>query len=259
MSTTLPYRTDADDLARFLDALARGRQLEQIQTLNYSKKAFEGTVTAAQELGLVLGDGSELSPLGRRFALADERERKAIMLDALRGHEPYGLLLEALASRDEAVTATDWIEAWWSTHGFGSSGSNRSEGSTALARLLEYVELGSYYQGRRGHPSRVEWRPGALKALGRSTAVAAARVDSPESTDAPEPGPAPRRSDPQPKEREGAGEDEAELRLPLNGGRRAYIRLPATVTVKEKERILTLLDLLITTNDPPQVEEGEEG
>lgn len=89
--------------------------------------------------------------------------------------------------------------------------------------------------------------------------MAAARVGGPESTEAPEPGPAPRRSDAQPNERERAGEDEAELRLPLNGGRRAYIRLPATVTVKEKERILTLLNLLITTDDPPQVEEGEEG
>jgi hypothetical protein len=256
MSTTLPYRTDADDIARFLDALARGRQLDQIQTLNYSKKAFEGTVTAAQELGLVLGDGSELSPLGRRFALADERERKAIMLEALRGHEPYGLLLEALASRDEAVTATDWIEAWWSTHGFGSSGSNRSEGSTAFARLLEYVELGSYYQGRRGHPSRVEWRPGALKTLARSTAASAARVDGPEAPAVPELRPAPPQVDVQPREREVAGEDEAELRLPLNGGRRAYIRLPATVTAKEKTRILTLLELMIATGDPGQNEEG---
>lgn len=251
---TLPYRTDGPDLERFIDALARGRSPEQAQTLNFSQKGFEGTMTAAECLGLATRDEGGLTDQGRAFALASEEERRRILLVAIQTYEPYGLLLEAIQSRREATTETDWIETWWSTHGFGTSGSNRSEGSSTLARFLEYAGIATYIQGRRGHPSRIEWRTGALGQLQVMDRVAggvegesreeSGQMRTPLSRGQASPNP----------DQTGSADPIVELSMPLSGGRTVYMRLPHTLSTKERERLLALIGHLVSTEDP----QGEE-
>lgn len=251
----LPYRCDAEDLTRLLEALARGWSLQQVRSLNFSAKTFEGTILTAQLLGLVDAQEEELAALGRRYALASASERQALLLAAMREFEPYGLLLEAIFGGDaQRATEADWIERWWATNGYGSSPSNRAEAATVFGRLAEFVGLGSYIQGRRGHPTRIEWNaaPPAEPVLPpRRSAepepstfpITTPAESAPVATAAPavaagEAGPV-RTSD-------GDHLQYSTVAIELTAGRHAQITVPSRLTRAEKERLLSLLDLLIT-------------
>ena len=247
-SAVLPYRVDGPDLTRFLVARARGRDNTQVQAaLDLSPKAFEGTLSAATALGFLDTTSGTLSELGRQFALAaSDDARRALVIKGFLSFEPYELLLEAIRQRSESITTLDWIETWWNTHGYGSSGSNRTEGSSAFGRLAAFAGMGAYIQGRRGHPSRIEWFDGALEAAGSEQVQ-----DTPPSPTGATPrdqsGPTSSATSIAPSSMQ-VGADTISLNLPLGAGRVVEIRLPSRMNATEKDRLLQLLAVLIPAN-----------
>lgn len=250
----LPYRADVEDLIRFVQARARGREFSQVASL-FSKKTYDGLVATAQALGLVDEECTDLTDRGRELALASGQGRADLLLKLIRAYEPYDLLLEASLHQNSDATELEWVETWWGSNGYGSSENNRVEGSSTFARLVEGAELGTYLQGRRGHPSRIEWVPGALKRfLGQGNDVQAesgeAGLDDAEAKDAGQ------REGGRPPHGEGANgagsplgvgrdEDYLELNLPLAPGKVVYVRVPAEITAPEKDRLITILKHLI--------------
>ncbi|MDQ3555907.1 MAG: hypothetical protein M3409_03895 [Gemmatimonadota bacterium] len=252
----LPYRTTGEELGRLIEARARGRELPQIQALNFSAGNFQGTLVAAVELDFLDGDSKELSEAGRAFALADSDGRRALLLEALLRFEPYDLLLEAVFDRgNPRETTLEWIQTWWSTQGYGNSQTNREEGSSAFAKLLEYAGLGSYVQGRRGHPTRVLWldeTPVRIKQLRRPVA-GASRAASAET-----PPPPPSSSGAVAGKQPSAGDlaegpagatENSRLVLQLDAGRVVELSLPPRITAAEKRRVLSILELMIRVPD----------
>lgn len=274
----LPYRTTGEELERFVEARARGRDLAQLQALNFATGGFQGTLAGATALGMLDPDSKELLPAGRDFALADPGERRALLLNAMRDYEPFGLLLDAVFGRgQQAETSLDWILTWWGTHDYGNSQTNRDEGSSAFAKLVEYVGLGSYVAGRRGHPTRIRWnenaatlvrgrpqpgemprqasaepfraseRPRAPEPKPRQAREAQAPPAPPQPYIEPEPrsSPAQRKTElePQPV----AFEGRSSLVLTLGPGRTVDLSVPAQVTAAEKQRLISLINLFIST------------
>lgn len=256
----LPYRTDREDLVRWVEARARGSSAAQLRERAASAKALEGTAVAAEAFGLWDRERDRLTSAGERLALAGEAERVALLERAVRAYEPYRRLLEAVAERaDGGVTDVQWIETWWATRGYGSSQSNRAEGAAVLGRLVEQLGLGRYIPGRRGHPTRIEW------VFSEPAGVAAPRPDGDRS--AAEPPAAPVRADEPSGARAGAGTPEQPIPphpgmpevtrvsaateynrvvVPLTGGAEARLVVPQRLHPEEKRRLLTLLDLLIS-------------
>lgn len=246
--TVLPYRTDGEDLVRLLEARARGRTIPQIRTLNFSAKNFEGTLLTAQALGLLDQAAEELTDNGRRFALAPEGERQELLHTVLTAFEPYALLLEAISARKPTTaTLTDWIERWWATHGYGSSESNRAEAAATFGRLVEFAGWGSYVPGRRGHPTRIEWREGAkwTSALRGGVPSAEPLHDAVPAAPARPPVTSRAAQEPAPFLMREALDAYSTAILEVRTGQTARIRVPSTLTRAEKERLLRLLDLLI--------------
>ena len=274
-TSVLPYRTDALALGEWLSARARGRSAEQLRGAVGSPKAVEGTAAAAAALGFVDPLDGGLTPAGERYALAEPVERRRLLREALLAYAPYREMLHTLGERGApAETEVRWIEAWWSTRGFGSSESNRREGAAAFGRLGEFAGLGEYVPGRRGHPTRIRWTPGILP--GGSAALAT--LATPPSTPAPSALPPRRRasapdSDPDlftaPPPDEPVVAAPAALRtppadsvrsprpapspaavnritVPLADDATARIEVPQRLPRAEKRRLLDLLQLLIT-------------
>ena len=266
----LPYRSGREELDRWIEARARGRDANQIRNVGFPSKTFEGTVATTRALGLVKADGDELTDAGRKYALSSAPERDALLREEIRRFPPYARLLRAALARGAPpVTETAWMERWWATHGFGSSESNRTEAATLLGKLCESAELGTFIPGRRGHPSRVEWSPGALVALSldtpptaaatnpsraaaddtspmadRSTNVAeqpssAARAHTKESQDEIVP----------PAYRPKSDRQRSVLHLVLQSGEVSRIEVPSVMSAVDKRRLLTLLDLAVTVSD----------
>lgn len=280
----LPYRTDSVALASWLESRARGRSAEQLRQAAAAPKGVEGTAAAAAAMGFVDAAGGALTETGEQFALASESERRVMVGEALRAYPPYATLLQALRDREEVETEVRWIEAWWSTRGFGSSESNRREGAAAFGRLAEFAGLAEYIPGRRGRPTRLRWLPAAASAA-RSTAtaprpdsarrdaaqhtrifaaadpdlVSEATVDTPTAVTPPHtaaavtadpvgsPAPIPDRYEHTPHPAPPAAEPELNrIILPLESGAVARIEVPGRLPRAEKRRLLDLLHLLIT-------------
>ena len=263
----LPYRTTGEEVTRFLEARARGRDLSQIQALDFSTGAFQGTLVAASVLGFLDSESRDLTSRGRDYVLAGQPERVTMMRDAVRGFEPYGLLLEAVFDRGRPKETTlDWVVTWWATQGYGNSETNRDEGASAFGRLVEFARLGTYVPGRRGHPTRIRWsedaaREGEPEAL--SSAVQAAPEVRPETlrVAAPPPvrstarEPVPTATPPAPAAAPPVGAPEPEpnssLVLSLGPGRTVELSIPPQITDAEKRRLLALLELMIMLGRSP--------
>lgn len=271
----LPYRTTGEEVTRFLEARARGRDLGQIQALDFSTGAFQGTLVAATVLGFLDADARDLTQLGRDYVLGSAAERTALMRAAVQRFEPYGLLLEAVFDRGAAQeTPLDWVVTWWSTQGYGNSETNRAEGASSFARFVEFTGLGSFIPGRRGHPTRIRWAdsaPGKVKGPTRQPPVtvrkpivpddsarhsptagpvqaeAAPPAAAPETPlSAAEPAaarPATQRTWVEPRE----PEPNTSLVLSLGPGRTVQLTVPPRITATEKQRLLGLMELMITT------------
>ena len=245
----LPYRADATELFAWVEARARGRTPAQIREDLASAKAREGVTLTATLLGFAR-DG-ELTERGRELALADPPARRAILREAMLGFPPYGELLAALHERGLGRVESSWIEAWWATHGWGGSQSNRQEGIAVLGRLAEHVGLGRYVQGRRGYPTRIEWDLAAL-------VPPPPPGPAPEAVPAADPPPPPTPAEPSPegvpaapgrafRERvRGSAEVEVNrVRVELEGGLTASLEVPTRLSRGEKRRLMELLDLLV--------------
>jgi hypothetical protein len=230
-STPLPYRTNGDDLTRWIEARARGRG-GQARALGLTPKGLEGTLLAGEALGLVEPISHELTAAGRDFALSGAAERRLLLQTALLAFPPYGELLRAVAQAELSETTAEWIERWWGTSGYGSSESNRSEAAAAFGRIAEYAGLGSYVPGRRGHPTRVRWSD----ALGSSVASTPSAPQPPgEYSPAVSPGLA-----------AGVGNGgRSTVTVTFRGGQEATLTLPAALPPDEKRRLLALIDLLV--------------
>ncbi len=260
----LPYRLDVGDLFRWLEARARGRSLAQIRALGFATRSFEGVQAGARAFGLVSAD-DELTPAGERLALASDADRRARLAAAAVRYEPYGLLLESVLNRGVPTdTEISWIETWWATHGYGASQTNRAEAAASFGRLVDYLELGSYIPGRRGHPTRIRW---SSEAGERVATLAATTAPPPRpARAAPEPAPPmPGLPDPLPRPTaaprtapssastappvrptpESAVAAQNEIRLDLGGGEAAELRLPTALSGEQKRRLLSLVDLLV--------------
>lgn len=253
----LPYRTTGEELSRLVEARARGRDLGQIQSLNFAAGAFQGTLLAASELGLVHGEERELTPVGREFALASPEEKRTLLLPALLGYPPYELLLEAVFDRgDPQETTLEWVQTWWSTQGYGNSQTNREEGSSALAKLLDFTGLGSYVQGRRGHPTRVRWREGIrttvreiLGSEAPSGIPAAPESAAPDelAAEAGDLDPPPI-STADPLSRRPARGANSELVLNLGSGRTVQLSIPPDLDAAEKQKVIAMMELMISAH-----------
>lgn len=235
----LPYRTDAELLLRWLEARARDPRARAVRG-----RGAEGAAATAAALGLTDRETGALSAAGERLVLASAGERPGLLAAAMEGYEPYrALMAAARAHSPGGSTEVGWMESWWGTNGYGGSRSNREEATATLGRLVEYAGLGRYIPGRRGHPTRIEWSeprpirapPPAAPPLAPSPPVPAAV-----SSSAPRRAPAP-------------ASDAVEynhLTVPLSTGATARLQLPVRLPAAEKERLLSLLRLLI-------VEEGD--
>lgn len=267
----LPYRTTGEELTRFVEARARGRDLAQIQSLNFAAGNFQGSLVAAHELGFLDADTKDLTPLGREYALAAPERRRALLAEAVLAFEPYERLLEAVFDRgNRNETTLEWVQTWWSTQGYGNSQTNREEGSSAFARLLEFIGLGSYVQGRRGHPTRIQWHEDTPARVRRTSHAAPAPSVAPAAAVAPmpassrEPGP-PARPVAAPPSASAPADGPAEIEtgpdhlpvanstlvLNLGPNRTAELSLPPRVTYAEKERLISILELMIDLTPQP--------
>lgn len=271
----LPYRTTGEEVSRLLDLLARGRDLSQIATLEYPAGVYQGTVTATVALELLDGDTGTLTARGQQYALTAAPEKPALLLRALLAFPPYGLLLQAALGKGEAETPLAWVVKWWGTQHYGNSDTNRDEGSSALARLLEFTGLGSYVQGRRGHPSRIRWAADAAARIGapppppprreRVVAAPAPRPAAAPSTGASQPSALPPSAEPTTEPpprpprapataaaanggvtRAGAN---STLSLHLGSGRTVELSVPPRLTAAEKRRLLGLVELMLDVSE----------
>jgi hypothetical protein len=256
---TLPYRTTGDDIERLASALARGRDLEQVQSLFSSSNNFRGTVSAAEQFGLLNPDTEELTPSGKALALGDPEKRKEVLFSAVLDYGPYELLLEAISGEGifgedgDEFTPVEWIEKWWHTNGYGSSQTNRSEGSSSFAKIVEYLDIGEYKQGRRGHPSRIEWTSDAQLKI-RKARNEEGREDLEASSSASDIHEVGSRA-PTEKNSESASYSENNiLTLNLGDDRVAKLSLPPKLTPREKKRLVDLVDLMIATEDQEEVQ-----
>ena len=244
----LPYRADAEELFAWVEARARGRTAAQIREDLASAKAREGVTLTATLLGFAR-DG-ELTERGRELALADAGERREMLREALLAFPPYGELLAALHERGHARVEAAWVEAWWATHGWGGSQSNRQEGIAVLGRLAEHVGLGRYVQGRRGFPTRIEWELAAL--------APPAPPPSELPLEPPPAPPAPPAARPEPEAVRVTAERPSpepprplpalevnRVRIELEGGLSASLEVPTRLPRGEKRRLMELLDLLV--------------
>jgi hypothetical protein len=253
----LPYRTDEADLHRLVAARARGRTLDQVRTLGFSAKSFDGVVTTAQCLSLIADKDGTLTQYGRTYALCSTAERPETLALLIRSYLPFSLALDAaLLHGGPQPTPLEWLETWWSAHGFGSSESNRSEAAPVFAKLVEFAGLGRYIQGRKGHPSRIEWAADAASSSATPVdASAAEETEGVESSLLPAPPPAgemplrerllaaPARDD----SGAAAGHEPGTtaLRWTLAPGREVVLHLPAALSPAERERVLRLVELLL--------------
>ncbi len=235
----------------------------QIRSL-FSAKSFEGTVVAARALGFLEAGTEEVTSDGRRFALATAEDKTVLLRSAMEEYEPYGLLLEAiLGHQPPTSTKVEWIARWWAAHGYGSSESNREEAATTFARLCDFVGFGTYVQGRRGHPTRIEWRRGGAPVSSPPSAAAPviAHLSEPPRgwTEPVEDSPSPPKNErtqrdapSPPAPASGPPEGYSTVTVALGPGRTAGLTVPSTLSRGEKHRLLSLLDLLIT--ETPEAE-----
>lgn len=238
----LPYRTDASDLIEWVAAQARGAIPARVRKGHGSSKAREGVSLTAALLGFTAG--GEPTPRGSELALADEPRRGGVIREALLSFPPYGDLLRELRGRRQSRVEAEWVEAWWATHGYGGSQSNRREGVAVLGRLAEHAGLARYIQGRRGFPTRIEWDLSAVEAAAGPAPLASAAVAEPAGA-AGEASAEPR--DPTRPQRipEVSTGEVNRVRIALEGGRTARLDVPMRLSPPEKRRLLELLDLLI--------------
>lgn len=260
---TLAYRTDGELLDQFIEAFARHRDLDRVQQTFSSPAAFQGTVQAAQHLGLVDPQLIELSSTGNKYLL-DSKHRSEILLDAIIRFEPYGLLLEAALSNGFGPEIPmSWISKWWGVYGYGASSNNREEAATTLAKLLQAAGLGTFMIGRRGRPSRIEW---TTDAAARIRAFIQQPIDANLNNDASsrddsgvtkdllqdelsiDPRMPIASHEESNTEHDRQGVEYNNLTVTLGKGI-AQVRLPARVTQKDKERFIKLMDLLIEVSD----------
>ena len=266
-------------LAGWLSARARGRSAEQLRSAVDSPKGVEGTAAAAASLGFTDAADGALTELGERYALADEGERRRLLLERMRSYPPYREALLELAERGRPTeTEVRWIEAFWSTRGFGGSESNRREGAAAFGRLADFAGLGEYIPGRRGRPTRIRWHDGAFSpdttaspALVPSHHPAGAdseeepdlftaappppaptppptapTLDTPERVRPRPPSPAPDRETARPPVRSRDGRPVNRVTVALSGDAVARLEVPLRLPSAEKRRLLELLERLIS-------------
>jgi hypothetical protein len=247
----LPYRIDSDDLHRFVTARVRGRSADQIRTLGFAPKTWEGTLSSAASLGLLDDKSGDVTGLGRRYAVASAEERAAVLREMLWEFPPFSLLLEtALTGNGPQPTPLEWIETWWATHGFGSSESNRVEAAPVFAKLVEAAGLGAYIPGRRGHVSRIEWAEDA-RLPGQPSPAVQQGAPTVEPAVAEKPAPASRGTLPQPGMGEKGLSTTADtfsagnlLVWQLSPGRMVQVRVPSDLSSDEKARLLKLFEAL---------------
>lgn len=251
----LPYRSDPDQLARWVEARARGRASAQLRELDLAPKTMEGTLATAGALGFWDRDSQELTPTGQRFALASDAERRSLLRSSIRDFAPFGYLLRAIATRPQrSVTDSTWIETWWATHGFGSSQSNRVEATAVFGRFVEYVGWGRYVPGRRGHPTRIEWTEEAFADSAGPGGTSDHTAPAPPARAAERSAPAATvsaASEPIPEEAPSTPLSGGYNRIviPLRSGETARLEVPMRLSREEKRRLVELLDLLITVED----------
>jgi hypothetical protein len=258
LPSVLPYRTDADEMRRFIAARVRGRTPEQIRSLGFSAKSYEGTASSAEAMGLLEDKNGAASALGRRLALAEPHHLAEVVCDVVLGYPPYSLLVESVLMGGGPVpTPLEWIEMWWATHGFGTSESNRAEAAPVFARLVETAGFGTFVQGRKGHPSRVEWSAGAAALLmHRAVAVGDRRagvVEDAESEVQPRregtihSSPAGKTPDPDDEPPRVAPDRRAAnlLQWEIAPGRSLRLSLPPRLSAAEKRHILRVLQVLL--------------
>lgn len=256
----LPYRTTAEEVVAWVGVRALGKAVG-VGALG-GEKNVEGAVATATALGFAAGAALPLTDAGRKLALADPAERRALLRAALLAYPPYRALLAEVRHRGDAVTTAEWVETWWATQGLGNSASNRREGAATLGRLAEWVGLGNYIPGRRGHPTRIEWtlpdadavaeprdppRAGALTSGGSTGALSGGDAPVGEVPESVGPESAvPAASPPSPGEAGfSAGGALNRIAVRLTDGTTARLELPLHLPTAEKRRLLELLDLLI--------------
>jgi hypothetical protein len=245
----LPYRSDASELQHLIHALLRGQTRAEVRRSHFSAKTYEGVLATAHALALVDDRTGAVTAAGRRYALATPADRPALLRELLAAYPPFGEVLGAEAD-GERVTSLDRIVARWAAHGYGSSASNREEAAPAFAKLVEAARLGSYVQGRKGHPSRIEWkaskldRPGSAADVGGENASRVAvqgggndaQVDATVGAVAAASLAA---------GANGRATDRNMLSWELAPGRRVALELPAALSVSERARLRRLLDVLL--------------
>lgn len=251
----LPYRTDANDLTRLVEAYEKGRSWRRIQVLNLTSDRFQGALAAAHCLKLIDENSGNITERGERFALSScGVKRRRLLLEAIIDYEPYELLLEAVFVENfTGETSTQWIENWWNTWNYGSSSCNRSDGALAFAKFVEYVAKGKFYVGRRGRPSRIEWYEDAKQILENARSSFAREADShvpgePTSQiESPETA-AVQAASAQVETVDASSSNSSEvssLTLGLGSGRVAKLTVPARLTQSEKQRLMDLVELMI--------------
>lgn len=224
----MPVRTSPEELIEGLRRRAR----------NGAAGRSSPRVTAAARAFGLIDEAGALTETGSALALGDDAAAAAAMREVLLRYPPYRALLDECAARGETTTRTDWAELWWGARGIGSSETNRREGMAMLGRLAQFAGLCSYVAGRRGYPSRLEWRGRPNESATRARSGTACHPSAP----APLPA-AP--ADPSGDREEPVLEGVAHATLTLASGRTAELRIPSGLSADDRRRLRALLEVLM--------------
>jgi hypothetical protein len=229
-TSLLPYRAEPEELIGWVQDRVRGREGARAAR---APKTQEGLAQSAGLLGLVLAGAA--TDRGRELALADGSARRMLIREAMFEFAAYRQLFDAIRSRGKAMVETTWIESWWASHGYGNSPSNRQEGTAVLGRLAEYVGLGQYVPGRRGHPTRINWTLEELPGDGEFAPNEFVMDVAPASPQDPA-----RSARPTTLAR-----TSNRATVTLAGGLTARLEVPSHLPREEKRRLLEILNLMV--------------
>lgn len=133
-------------------------------------KSLDGRkVSALKTWGLIGQDGDrmKLTEQGRRYAKGDEVARAAVLQEIIRSIPPYYNIVERAALQGEtSVTAAD-VGAQWHAHfpqDVAESDKTINDQAVCFFHIAQGASLGTVIVGRKGNPTRFNFRPEVVQA-----------------------------------------------------------------------------------------------
>lgn len=155
---TLPYGANSEDITKLIEAIkikqGNDKGIQQV----YGKPNLENSRKVLKAIS-ISSDGLNFSNEGKKYAYeTDNNEKERILLELLLQYPAYEYFLLNISNEELSETSLEEIKNYWGKNDYGTSEYNRNDASSTFARLIELAGLGSFKLGRKGKPSRIEWR-----------------------------------------------------------------------------------------------------